>query len=405
LDQKDRKDANGTYIYQPGPMKAAYGTFLASLLMIKCHDMVADVAATKFNVTWSRTTPIAVSVLDDAYEGYMTLECDHGFGMDVTGDPNNIKAFRFACSSAINPIEYWVMKALFPCRNASLEGNMSLELYSSITIGLGQNLLNGKSVDIFMSNGYMVIKSLENNLFLVFDPETGILRDVMVINSTFSYSTWCYSDQQTEWAFDLGESILANGTAIMAIMGNMNGTIDFGQISTNTKNGLIGFLSSAMVSLEGATMFLDSDSSIFMLTPLMGLNVVGLAVANAAIASTINEHADEIEQFVVDHQAYIPGDVGRFIILTAGIYGITATGPIAVVAISFVGTIWAEGELILNIRDHYLPKEYWKYISYHHSWLDGYEVRTYIGEDNCIHYIEIPKNPDGTLRMEDAVYI
>jgi len=30
--------------------------------------MVADEAASKFNVTWSRTTPIAVSVCDDAYE-------------------------------------------------------------------------------------------------------------------------------------------------------------------------------------------------------------------------------------------------------------------------------------------------------------------------------------------------
>ncbi|NYB52639.1 MAG: hypothetical protein HVN35_08795 [Methanobacteriaceae archaeon] len=41
-------------------MKAAYGTFLESLLVIKCHDIVADAAANKYNVTWSRTTPIVV---------------------------------------------------------------------------------------------------------------------------------------------------------------------------------------------------------------------------------------------------------------------------------------------------------------------------------------------------------
>ena len=42
-------------------MKAAYGTFLEALLVIYCHDMVADVAAYKYNVTWSRTTPVVVS--------------------------------------------------------------------------------------------------------------------------------------------------------------------------------------------------------------------------------------------------------------------------------------------------------------------------------------------------------
>lgn len=33
-------------LYAPGAMKAAYGTFLTSILVIKCHDMVADQAAT-----------------------------------------------------------------------------------------------------------------------------------------------------------------------------------------------------------------------------------------------------------------------------------------------------------------------------------------------------------------------
>jgi hypothetical protein len=37
-------------LYAPGAMKAAYGTFLTSLLVIKAHDMVADQAATEFNV-------------------------------------------------------------------------------------------------------------------------------------------------------------------------------------------------------------------------------------------------------------------------------------------------------------------------------------------------------------------
>ncbi|NYB51587.1 MAG: hypothetical protein HVN35_03340 [Methanobacteriaceae archaeon] len=95
-------------------MKAAYGTFLNSLLVIKCHDLVADSAAARYNVTWTRTTPTAISTLDDAYSTLLTGEMDHRMGMDVTGNPQNVKAFRFACSSAFSPIEYWIMSALFP---------------------------------------------------------------------------------------------------------------------------------------------------------------------------------------------------------------------------------------------------------------------------------------------------
>jgi hypothetical protein len=62
------------------------------------------------------------------------------------------------------------------------------------------------------------------------------------------------------------------------------------------------------------------------------------------------------------------------------------------------------GNAILTVRDHYLPEEYWKYVSYHPGPFYGYEVR-YVGEDHCIHYIEIPKNSDGSLRWEDARYI
>lgn len=211
LDQKDRTNVNGTLLYPEGPMKAAYGTFLNALLVIKCHDMVADQAAAKLNVTWSRTSPIAVSVCDDAYECYMTLECDHSFGMTVTGDPGNVWAFRFACSSAINPIEYLVMKTLFPVanssgNNSSFEDSVYLEhLYSSITLGLGQMILNGEMPDILMSDSYLIM--CRDGKFLVLDHETGILRDAMIIDLEFMNSAYCFSDLQTEWAFDLGEEL------------------------------------------------------------------------------------------------------------------------------------------------------------------------------------------------------
>ncbi len=203
LDQKDKTDSNGTLLYANGPMKAAYGTFLTSLIMIKCHDMIADQAATQYNVTWARTTPIVVSVFDDAYRTVMTLECDHRFGMDVSGAAQNITAFRYACSSAINPLEHYVMKTLFPDGNGT-----------SIVMGLGKEIINGLMPSMFTSNGYLVMISTDNNLFLIFDPETGILRDIMLLNSTVS-GAGCFSDMQTEWIYDLGEKILFNPMNIL----------------------------------------------------------------------------------------------------------------------------------------------------------------------------------------------
>lgn len=71
-------------------------------------------------------------------------------------------------------------------------------------------------------------------------------------------------------------------------------------------------------------------------------------------------------------------------------------------AVSFM---YAWGSLMLIIRTNYLQVNDWQYISFHRSYFQGYELRTYIGKDNYIHYIEIPKNQDGTLDWSKAVYI
>lgn len=211
-------------------LKAANETFLTSLMMIECHDMIADQAAAQYNVTWSRTTPIIVSVFDDAYRTVMTLECDHRFGMDVTGDPNNVTAFRYACSSAINPLEHYVMKTLFPGGNGT-----------SIVMGLGMELFNGQMPGIFISNGYLIMRSTDNNLFLIFDPETGILRDIMLLNSTVS-GAGCFSDMQTEWIYKVGEDILFNLSS--ATMMNINA---IGDIALNFG----GYLSEFAANIPG----------------------------------------------------------------------------------------------------------------------------------------------------------
>ncbi|WP_407453266.1 chitobiase/beta-hexosaminidase C-terminal domain-containing protein, partial [Methanobrevibacter sp.] len=63
-------------LYSPGLMKAAYGTFLTAFLVIWENDRVADDAASRFNVTWQRTSPVCVSLCNDYNCLYITGESD-----------------------------------------------------------------------------------------------------------------------------------------------------------------------------------------------------------------------------------------------------------------------------------------------------------------------------------------
>ncbi|OPX60896.1 MAG: hypothetical protein A4E25_00135 [Methanobacterium sp. PtaB.Bin024] len=120
-------------------------------------------------------------------------------GMSVVGAASSMRAFNYACSSAINPIEHWVMKSLFPNINTS----------TSITLGLGQLLLDGETLEIFQSNGYTVIKVLSNDTrFLVIDPETGIVRDIMISEYGWINGAYCYYNLQTNMAIDLGTNLM-----------------------------------------------------------------------------------------------------------------------------------------------------------------------------------------------------
>jgi parallel beta-helix repeat protein len=294
-DQKDRKDINGNYLYPEGAMKASYGTFLNSLLVIKCHDIVADAAAANYNVTWSRTTPIVISTCDDTHQTLITGEMDHRMGMTVTGLAENVKAFRFACSSSFSPTEYWVMTALFPTNGTG--PTYGSNPTGSVTMGLGQILLDGGNLEMFESNGYIIIRQLGNNTkVLVIDPETGILMDLM--NGENVCGSYCYKSQQTEWAYALTESIWKNGQNLLNILINGNRMIDFSELTNNIKNGLLGFLNSAMMSLQKANMFLMNNIPSNTFSTFAGLNMVGLTanMVDKADSETVtsNMHAYKV---------------------------------------------------------------------------------------------------------------
>ncbi len=100
------------------------------MMMIYCHDILANTAAEEFNITWSRTHPIAVSVGDDAYQTYLTLECDHSMGMTVIGSLRNMILFNYACSYQISAIEYGIMQNLDFIYSM---GTVSMDVMGSVT--------------------------------------------------------------------------------------------------------------------------------------------------------------------------------------------------------------------------------------------------------------------------------
>jgi len=149
-------------------------------MMIKCHDMIADQAANQYNVTWSRTTPIVVSVFDDAYQTYLTLECDHSMGMTVMGSLKNTILFNSACSSQISSIEYGIMRNL---DFISQYETVSLDVMGSVARDMSYAFWTGTDLELFTYNGYTVMELVgRNDLILLYDPETGIVRDLNTVN-------------------------------------------------------------------------------------------------------------------------------------------------------------------------------------------------------------------------------
>jgi hypothetical protein len=95
-------------------------------------------------------------------------------GMTVVGQPANIYVFNYITSLYISPIENKVMSNAY---NAT---------FSSVTMELIYTYYNYRTyVETFEDNGFVIIKSLMNDNFLVLDPETGIIRDINTVNNFY----------------------------------------------------------------------------------------------------------------------------------------------------------------------------------------------------------------------------
>ncbi|BAZ98151.1 pseudomurein-binding repeat-containing protein [Methanothermobacter sp. EMTCatA1] len=371
--------------YEPGPLKAAYGTFLTGLEVIYLHDLIAEEAATRYNVTWTRTMPVMVSAGDHAPGTWISLECNHNMAVKAEGTPENIKAFNYARTSAINPIEYYVMEALFPGSDPT----------SAPTTGIGLTLLNGGSLNILESENYTLISDGQGR-YLIIDHATGIVRDMIYA----FMGAYCYYHQQTEWAQELGRTIMSSERLKSLLDGN--GTVNLEGLRDSVGKAFMGLIVSMRLALHNPMTFVEIISYGLVGQGLIGVNIAAYATTIAYINSKLNNITGSIKEFIVEHQTYISNDFVEYM-LPAVIYVLSKSG--GGVILQPVGLCMAIGNGILDFRDHYLPEEYWKYIAYHRTWAHGYELRAYVGEDHCIHYIEIPKDPDGTLRWDEAVYI
>lgn len=197
--------------YNPGLMKAAYGTFLTSLLVIYENDRVADDAAEKFNVTWNRISPVCVSLCNDFNCLYITGESDHLMGREAIGNSSSVWNFNFATSFSFSLVEQLVGNNVW---NTTVIG--------SVTLGLIESYINNETLEIFTSDGYTFIKRAGDNSTLLFlDMETGIVRDIFSFYGLLGTMP-CYHDNITENAWKYGNNLLNQSSTENAELTNVS---------------------------------------------------------------------------------------------------------------------------------------------------------------------------------------
>ena len=264
MNQKNRTLDNGSLYYDYGFMKAAYGSFLEGLLVIYCNDLVADCSALRFNVSWERTSPMVMSVRDDNVRTVMSGESSFYFGRTAYGDLDAVKAFYFACSASFSSFEQYVGTALFP----RIGDN------SSVTTGLGFILDNGGSIEIIQDGNVTLIREVgSNERVLVFDSNTGLLHDQMLE----FYGAFCYSNQQTDWAYDLGRELLDNFDSIWDYL---FGDGDFPDLSLSAGN----LIKSANLFVGLGGMFVVEGAELTGTLTDLGALVGGLGMGSLASA-------------------------------------------------------------------------------------------------------------------------
>ena len=160
-------------------------------------NRVADESASKFNVTWSRVSPVCVSLCNDYNCLYITGDSNHIMGREAIGNASSVWSFNFTTSFSFSLIEQLVGNNVW---NSTKIG--------SVTLGLIESYMNNKSLELFSSNGYIFIKHASDNSTLLFlDLKTGIVRDCFNYYGVLGTMP-CYHDNITENAWEYGNNLL-----------------------------------------------------------------------------------------------------------------------------------------------------------------------------------------------------
>jgi hypothetical protein len=195
-------------------MKAAYGTFLTALMVIGCHDSIAEKIAANFEVNWNRNQHTMVMNGITQQQTYIHTT-NASMGMNIKGDNNSIKAFRYACSSILSPIEDKILKAeAFPV--------------NSVLLGTGQKLMNGTVINIEeQDNNVLIHAHNDNNTKILIESDTYLVKEMIgsYKGSTSTVPAYCYHDMQTRLATTLGNNIINNNCNWLGTLGGLATTI------------------------------------------------------------------------------------------------------------------------------------------------------------------------------------
>ncbi|BAM70023.1 conserved hypothetical protein [Methanothermobacter sp. CaT2] len=172
-------------VYEPGPLKAAYGTFLTSLTTIWLHDKLADELAKQCNTTWTRVMPAIIQAgITDAWAAYTHIP-DQKLGIEATG--GQIEAFNFLRGLYLPLIEQLTLS--FTGQNTN----------SSISL-IAQAILNGRELQITLDQEklYLEVEGLPG-IGLTIDTVTGEVKDSFYgLGGATAYYCYCYHDQLTD---------------------------------------------------------------------------------------------------------------------------------------------------------------------------------------------------------------
>ena len=200
----------------------------------------------------------------------------------------------------------------------------------SVTFDLGSLLVNGSGLIVHDDGRFIYICPNESDVsyYLCFDRLTGLLMDASLLGN----DAYCYSNQQTEWAFTLGEELFDNSDLIWDYLNGLDANIDGLNISTqdmlrtcygfSTLSTLFGGSLLSDVNLLISNIGLDEYYEVIM--PLVG-----------GIVSSIDNFGPYIVDEYLTNPKFLTGVAGG-LLFEAGMIAI-CTGVGAPIGIALMG--------------------------------------------------------------------